>query len=510
MQKYRMLHMALYTARAAEKDVLTALKVSYPESPERLELLPYVRDPLMRLMIQGFDLLQDRKQQDLATPAIAALENFLSFPPLRRILTSKKSIDVEEVLKQDRILIINGAMNRPVPKSKVQMFGRLFNQHFIYIANKLYPTYINKEHPVYYCIDEVQHVATPLLCDVLDMGRCLGLNAIFIHQHLHQLMEEDKSGYLYYSILRNCRNKIVFGDFGYDDEAQLLAKMLFGDTFDALKIKDEQWIPHHIPHETTRRQVTLTLSSQEGEDEHTGENAGVTLTRSDTTGEINTTSVLHAYMSGSGYSHMDSLNSGDSENSAEKILKISGFLSDGEVTLPLMTASTGKHSGEGEADGYSDYSGYTDADGTAQSLVNTQTNGQGLQIGKNRTRGTNRGRGVSVSTVDVPFHEYETIWIPQRTYYTVEEQIWEWMIELNKPSIGCFHLKPYQRSTRYVVGKWNHPLLRFQRDIEKGLARMPQEPADPLPEELAPQHNNGHMNGHANGHQNRFWDNETD
>lgn len=575
-QMQRMLYMGLYLARAANMDIEVALQALYPNSPERLELLRYVDDPFMIRAIETIDELSQRRREDLLIPALARIENFLNYRPVRRILTSRTGINVKEGIKNNRILIVKAAINQPTPKNKVQMLGRLFTQHLLYSVFSLYPDHINEKHPCMFFCDEVQHVSTPLLADFLDMAR-VAMSCIFAHQHLHQLKDEDKSGYLYHSVMQNMRTKIIFGGIMDPEELKLLAQMMFFDTFDAHKIKDEQWVPHNVPLLRWIEQKTYTTSESQGEsmqypsstskgtnttrgtsemrgitysrgtnESHgitethgTNESEGVTdsktqsatlgATASETTGTVKTETDGSSSTDSWSDSYGESESEGSSSNTAEKLLTVEGIVIDETVVLPVVTASEGDHSGTGSSNSHNFGSSRSDIRADSRSQVETETNGVTITSGRSMQKGTSKqsgttdstgvtvqngtstqessslqfgtstqhGRSMSTttgetpgwsrsrtygeSTTMVPFYEQKTIWIPNRTYYTPEEQLNEWMILLNVPVQGSFWArKPYTKAC-YMRAQWNRPLRRLPSDIAKGMARMLQHPADELP-----------------------------
>ena len=57
------------------------------------------------------------------------------------------------------------------------------------------------------------------------------------------------------------------------------------------------------------------------------------------------------------------------------------------------------------------------------------------------------------------------------------------MLNLYLPPVGRFHIRPYDGPTVFCEGIWNRRLRRTKSHIESGMARMQQEPADPLPDD---------------------------
>jgi hypothetical protein len=136
----------------------------------------------------------------------------------------------------------------------------MFTSDLLAHVFKGYGEGVFSEHrPVYFMVDEVQNMATRLLCDALDEGRGIGLHCIISHKHMSQLSDEDQSGYLYHSVLADARSKIITGGLGPDD-LTLFGEYLLMDHFDPWRIKYIQKNPVFAPVESVREVVTQSTS----------------------------------------------------------------------------------------------------------------------------------------------------------------------------------------------------------------------------------------------------------
>ena len=109
----------------------------------------------------------------------------------------------------------------------------------------------------------MQNFATTTLCDALDEGRGIGFHSVIAHQHLSQLADEDKSGYLLRSVLNDARTKIIFGDLDFDD-LQMLSRNVMLDRYSPWALKDELTSPVFVPVETTRVSKSVSHSTSRG------------------------------------------------------------------------------------------------------------------------------------------------------------------------------------------------------------------------------------------------------
>jgi hypothetical protein len=156
-------------------------------------------------------------------------EAFVYNPTIRRILTQQHhSLDIGQVLADDQILLVNLEEYRPLRSDDVRILGRLITNDTLAHVFERPET---ERSPVYLIIDEVQDFATRDLCGTLEKGRELGLHCLLAHPHCAQLMEEDKSGYLFDSVMNNASTKIIFGGAAVRDLEQFLAKEAMLDEY---------------------------------------------------------------------------------------------------------------------------------------------------------------------------------------------------------------------------------------------------------------------------------------
>lgn len=278
-QLARILFMILFVARTLELGLVEALGLLRPGSAVRKRALAKLPPSYIREALGYFDSLPERRQEELAASTLARLEPFVADPQIARVVgQQERSLDLATVLKQHKVLLANLEHYRPLLPDDSRLLGRML------INDVIAHTFERSEaeqDPVFLIIDEVQEVATRDLCAALDRGRGLGLHVILAHQHCAQLMEEDKTGYLFHSVMNDARTKIIFGGSSARDLEQFLVKEVLIDQFDPWTIKDELTSLELDPEEETRTSITKTTSRSQGR--------GLAFPSSETIGDSDTT-----------------------------------------------------------------------------------------------------------------------------------------------------------------------------------------------------------------------------
>src|SRR5688572_20402322 len=195
----------------------------------------------------------------------------------------------------------------------------------------------DENRPCYVICDEVQNFATTTLCDALDEGRGIGFHSVIAHQHLSQLADEDKSGYLLRSVMNDARTKIIFGDLDYDD-LECLSRNVMLDRYSPWALKDELTSPVFVPVETTRVSRSISRSKSRGQ--------GLSLPESETEGTSASTS--------HGTSQSMTIGIQESQSASHTRGKSSGRsfavgMSETDVASWAETEAEGEHWAEGDS-----------------------------------------------------------------------------------------------------------------------------------------------------------------
>ncbi|WP_082193053.1 type IV secretory system conjugative DNA transfer family protein [Bacillus rubiinfantis] len=158
----------------------------------------------------------------------AQLENVVSNDALRRIMTGKSSISIDEHFENGGILAVNTALG--MLRSSGDAFGQFVTMH---LQNGTFrrPGTESSRVPHYLIVDEYSRYINPDVEIFLSLAAEYRVAGIFATQSLGQLeLESGKvsAKAMKRSILANCRNKIAFGGVGAED-AKEFAEMFGKD-----------------------------------------------------------------------------------------------------------------------------------------------------------------------------------------------------------------------------------------------------------------------------------------
>lgn len=265
-QMARLLFLLLYAARELQLDLVETLALL--RSTRTPHIIQQLRDETLRAALVYFWSLGAGRRDELAASALARLESFVLDPTIRTILTAPAGLQLDEVLREHKILVVNVEQYRPLRADDVRLLGR-------FLVNDILAHVFAREPkdrtPVYLLIDEAQMFATTDLCTALDQGRELKLHCVLAHQHLGQLRQEDLSGQLFASIMQCARTKVVFGGLSAED-LDAMARDLFLEEFNPWTVKDELTSLELEPVES--RRTSLTWGGNIGETFTNGRNWG--------------------------------------------------------------------------------------------------------------------------------------------------------------------------------------------------------------------------------------------
>jgi hypothetical protein len=411
-QLARHLLLALYVALERGLTLLEAATLLRSRSLLRAALLSDVVDPVVRDALDHFHRQRPERQDELAASTLARLEAALTDPLLRRILTEPGGLDLGEIIREHRILIVDIRQYQPFRPTDVKFLGRLLLNDLL---AHVFERPVNAD-PVYLLIDEVEMFATEDLCRAFDQGRELGLRTIVAHQHLDQLSLEDGDERLRSSVMTDARTKIVFGGLPVPQLRELIPDLYLGE-FNPLAVKDELTTLECEPVETVRAVLAFGVgggkSATSGANETKGETNALALSRA----EALTTMRGTAHSSG----YADSAFGGHSTT----------VLPTGEVMISDTTSGGG---GTSDVTSESLLSGATETEARTTTWTTSQT------YGESRSTGTNNS--VSATVTLTPFHEYRKRRVPSsRTFWTEQEFLTERIKDVSGLPRGSFVVK---------------------------------------------------------------------
>jgi hypothetical protein len=259
----RMLYLTLYVARALEVDLMEALNVLRPYPGLREQAMQRIDDPFVLGALRAYDDLSDRLKAEQSNSTVSRLEMFLCDQTVRQVICSPRSIDLEQLLADKKIILINFGKYQPLLPDAVKLLGRMFfNDLLAHIYKGHGEGRFDENHPCYVICDEIQNFATKQVCDALDEGRGIGCHMLIAHQHMQQLADEDQSAYLLHSVMNDARTKVIFGGL-YSQDLQIFADNLLMQHFNPRAIKHIQRTPVFAPVESVRRVPTWNKSFAE-------------------------------------------------------------------------------------------------------------------------------------------------------------------------------------------------------------------------------------------------------
>ena len=472
-QLSRLLFLSLAVAFEQNLDLVKAARLLRPgKSVLRNDMIRVVQSEFLRESLEWFNSLKDVRQEEIGASTAGRLENLVSDPLIRTILTEQTfCLDVADIIRNHKKLCIDvGFYNPLVPDDAKTMLRLLINN---ILAHK-FAIPKAEQTPTILLLDEVQEYATEDLATALTLGRELKLFVVMAHQFPSQLKLSADDSHLFEAVQECCRTKIVFGGL-HVSELEGVVKELVIDQFNPYFIKDERKTLELEPIETTRETATrgFTIGGSLGMNRGTssatalGKSRGVSKMKG--TSENSSNTVSSAHVSGA-----------------------SSMASTGETILPNGEIITVAHAGAGSSQSDMNSQAFTDAyglfesHGTQETTSKTETAGRqtGFSVGLNGSWNQSRTR--------TPFYEYIKRWVvSSRTFQTLEEFLTLALQTIKAQPRGHFVLKvPDHKAVfvraHFVREPWISNALRTRalERIYRSLA--PPEPPEKHIEPAAP------------------------
>jgi hypothetical protein len=443
----RFLYLVLAAARLCELTLVEALEILLPDSPIRPHVLRELPDPYLARALTYFDTLRAGRQDELAASTIARLDNFVSDPTIRRIVTQQThALDVGAVIRDRRILVANFELYRPLRPNEVKLLGRML---------------VN---------DVIAH----------GFGREMGFCLFAAHQNLEQLTLEEGDQKLREAMLNNAVTKIVCGSPTYKDLLEL-GPELFVDEFDPQRVKHD-----HLeldPIEETRNSITRSVSSGRSKSHEITESESAT--ESESEGETDTTGTSRGFSHSEGESDTDSESETESESTTvSRLLAYSEGVSDGdsssnsesETIVPtpdgaitvvsgasVRGSTRGRFSSQTEAFGKATATGTATTTGHARTATETRTvsaeaseshgtnssrtHGRTTGIAHSRGNATQQGAGLAVQTA--PWMAYRKRRVPT-AFWSFDESLLAFAQKIRRQGVGFFVVKVPTKPAAFV------------------------------------------------------------
>ena len=428
-QLARFLFLALAIARGKGWGLVEAMRILQPGSRIREELLNTIDDPMLRESLTYFHSLKANRQEELVASSLARLEAFVCDETIRRVLIHQPALSLGDVMDQGRVLLVNLELNRPLRIDDVKLLGRFIVNDLL---NHVFERPEGERRPVFLLLDEAQLFATADLCSALDLGREVGLHCVLAHQHLGQLRDEEKSGYLYNSVMTCARTKAIFGGLSVED-LEVLTKEVAIDQFNPMAIKDELTTFELDPIETSR--LLFSFSAGYGRANSETHTASKARTKGSAHSEFSS--------SGSTVGMGSAISSGHSTGAYAGVSGAGMLLAGGDVTLQQ---NAGTSSGDFTSTTDSHTESISESSGVHDTTSESET--EGTTVGTS-TGGTS---AITMTTARVPFYEYaKRRNVSSRTFVSEAEYL-----------TTCLQKIKAQPQAHFVLKVENHPAIFCQ------------------------------------------------
>lgn len=125
---------------------------------------------------------EKRFYHDTADSISSRLAQFINHAVMRKFVTGKNELDISELVRTGRSLLVDTSQLRPDQ--------RIFVSNLIIYAVATYCQYHSVKKPLLVYVDEAQTVASHLFCDVLEFGRSAKVGFTIAHHNFTQIKRE--------------------------------------------------------------------------------------------------------------------------------------------------------------------------------------------------------------------------------------------------------------------------------------------------------------------------------
>jgi len=233
-----------FAALAELKLPLTMLPRFLLDADYREEYIPKIRNSETRAYFKFEFPTSIGAVKQWAAPLLNKIGGFLNDPDIRTLLCSKTSLDFQQVIDEQCILLVN------IPKGMLgENSSALLGAFIVAQLQKAALARVQHKHrkPFYLYLDEFQNYTTDNITDILSESRKYALSLVLANQYLSQLKTEIREAVL------NTTGTLVTFRLGYND-ANKIVKHIFpsSDFFSRKKINFNIRGSNLIPHISVR------------------------------------------------------------------------------------------------------------------------------------------------------------------------------------------------------------------------------------------------------------------
>lgn len=146
-------------------------------------------------------------------------ENFIFFPPLRRIFGQARStIDFRKVMDEGKVLLVNLAMGN-LTEINARFLGMIVLAKLQAAAMSRTDTAREQRRPFYLYVDEFGSLSTRFFISLLSEGRKFGISLVLANQFTNQIKDEGIRDAVFGNV-----GTIVSFRTGHDDAVRLASE----------------------------------------------------------------------------------------------------------------------------------------------------------------------------------------------------------------------------------------------------------------------------------------------
>ena len=160
----------------------------------RKYIISNIKDPVVKLFwVTEYEAWEPRFRNEAIVPIQNKVGQFLSTKMIRNIVGQPKStLDIEDIINNRKILLANVSKGL-IGEDNSALLGAMLITKLQLTAMERVRVPLEKRHPFFLYVDEVQNFATDAFATILSEARKYGLGLIISHQYIGQLVTETST-----------------------------------------------------------------------------------------------------------------------------------------------------------------------------------------------------------------------------------------------------------------------------------------------------------------------------
>src|SRR3989344_971199 len=160
----------------------------------RRMIVANIKDPVVRAFwTTEYEAWEPRFRNEAIVPIQNKVGQFLATKMIRNIVGQPKStLNIEDIINNRKILLVNVSKGL-IGEDNSALLGAMLITKIQLTAMERIGTPMEKRHPFFLYVDEVQNFATDAFATILSESRKYGLGLILSHQYIGQLVTENST-----------------------------------------------------------------------------------------------------------------------------------------------------------------------------------------------------------------------------------------------------------------------------------------------------------------------------